>query len=327
MTDSLHAVQAVEVAPSVVCIGDPAGTLGRSNSVVVTAGGRTTVVDTLLTPLLAGEIRRVLDGRAVHADVIVNTHPHIDHVGGNAALPEARVVASAATAAMVATLATDTGFLADRFPAFASELRTLDIRIPDTVDAERDLPSGVELIELGHAHSPGDLALWLPDVGVLIGGDVCFRDVTPLALPGHADIQGWAAALSALSELNPKVVVPGHGSPGDARPLSLLQRYFDQLQELATDVISGAMTTDEAVDALGGLLPGWAEPGRHAVNLKTATAAHAAPNTAAFGRPQMHTPLPGPGDGARDTDKADQQPPGAQTQNPRPTQAQGVPSW
>jgi cyclase len=295
------------LTPDVVVAGDPAGTLGRANAVALLDGDRSVIVDTMLVPSLTAPLRRYLGRWGARPDLVVNTHPHADHVGGNAAFPRARIVAHAATVAMVAELAvqaSDPAFLAGLFPAFAGELATTDLVVPAPIDAA-DLPAGVELLELGPAHSPGDLALWVPAEEVIVCGDVCFNGVTPLALPGHASVTGWAAALDRIAALRPRHVVPGHGPATTGTTIAELREYLDVLLATATEVAAGGLSQQVAVERLTHApLAGWAEPGRHGLNLRVATAEVAGTGSVHAGAPQFAAAGHGhgrPGDGAPTT--------------------------
>ena len=67
----------------------------------------------------------------------------------------------------------------------------------------------VELIEVGPAHSPGDLIVHVPDERVVFAGDLVFVGVTPLMWVGP--VENWIAGLERIIELRPRVIVPGHG--------------------------------------------------------------------------------------------------------------------
>ncbi|MGH3793522.1 MAG: MBL fold metallo-hydrolase [Pseudonocardiaceae bacterium] len=287
-----HQHQVVTIAAGVTVVGDPIGTLGRSNSVVIDDGADAVVVDTMLAPSLTHCLHEVLRERGARARFVVNTHPHIDHIGGNAAFPDACVLAHPATVAMVTELARDTSFLGAMFPDFADELADLDVRIPEPVDAAVQLPERVQLLTLGPAHAPGDVALWLARDGILIAGDLCFNRITPLALPGHASISGWIRALDTCIALQPRLVVPGHGPVATVDTLRTLRGYLRSLRELAAEPGPDETPTEPALDRLmTAMADGWAEPGRHALNLKVAIAEHrgiAIPG--GHGRPRLEPP-------------------------------------
>jgi glyoxylase-like metal-dependent hydrolase (beta-lactamase superfamily II) len=66
----------------------------------------------------------------------------------------------------------------------------------------------------GGAHTPGDTMVWLPQKGVLFTGDVVYVDrmlgVLPVSHTKH-----WLASFAVIEQLNPKVLVPGHGDVTD----------------------------------------------------------------------------------------------------------------
>jgi glyoxylase-like metal-dependent hydrolase (beta-lactamase superfamily II) len=90
------------------------------------------------------------------------------------------------------------------------------------VAGERVLGSGrnaVHLLEVGAAHTRGDLVAWLPGRGVLASADVA-SGIVPMATP-TADLAHWSAQLERLRALRPRVVVPGHGAVGQGSGLLL----------------------------------------------------------------------------------------------------------
>ena len=70
----------------------------------------------------------------------------------------------------------------------------------------------VQLLYVGPAHTPGDLAVWLPQQKILFAGDVVYTErllaVIPIGNTAH-----WVQAFDKLMALNPKTIVPGHGRP------------------------------------------------------------------------------------------------------------------
>lgn len=82
-----------------------------------------------------------------------------------------------------------------------------------TGDDERLELGGVvfEFKHRGGAHTPGDTLVWLPQKDVLFTGDVVYVDRMLGVLP-VSNTRHWLATLDVLTQIQPKVLVPGHGS-------------------------------------------------------------------------------------------------------------------
>lgn len=70
----------------------------------------------------------------------------------------------------------------------------------------------VEVQHYGTAHTPGDIALWIPADRIVFTGDLMYTERLLAVLPiGSSD--GWVKAFDQLAALPARVVVPGHGHP------------------------------------------------------------------------------------------------------------------
>ena len=81
--------------------------------------------------VINGDVRDEIERRGARPELVLNTHHHADHVGGNAAFPGARLVAHPVTAGIVRSMAGRTGELGRLMPAYASELARLELRPPE----------------------------------------------------------------------------------------------------------------------------------------------------------------------------------------------------
>lgn len=66
----------------------------------------------------------------------------------------------------------------------------------------------------GGAHTPGDTMVWLPQKNVLFTGDVVYVDRLLGVLP-VSNTKRWLDTFAVIAQLNPQVLVPGHGSVTD----------------------------------------------------------------------------------------------------------------
>lgn len=192
---------------------------------------------------------------------VIDTHPHPENVLGNSGFAGAEVIASAATAEqMQGRCSICLQRLVDQLGA--SAMRDTVIRLPTRVVADgQTLILGkrqLRFLVFAQAHSRGDLAIILPDAGILFaGGLVNDRRVPDLR---EAALGGWLTALGVLEKLALPIVVPGHGSATDAAAITRFGHYLTDLKAACDRDI--AQRGDAASSGTRLALPqyaGWAE--------------------------------------------------------------------
>jgi glyoxylase-like metal-dependent hydrolase (beta-lactamase superfamily II) len=226
---------------------------------------------------------RAMSPAAASIGTLVNTHANGDHCYGNQLVTGAEIVASTASAremdevppTMLAslleaapTMGAAGAYLQQIFGAFTFE--GIEVAPPTTTfDAELELRVGdrtVRLLELGPAHTRGDVIVHLPDRGVLFTGDLVFHGGHPIIWAGP--VQRWIDACDRMLSLDATVVVPGHGPLGDRSCIEAQRGYFEWLVAEGTPRLhSGLSPLDAARDLAGGPYAGWGEGERLVVNL------------------------------------------------------------
>lgn len=103
----------------------------------------------------------------------------------------------------------------------------------------------IVLKHFGHAHSPDDMQLWLPEDEVLISGDFAFN-VRMLPVLEHTDMLAWQENWAQLEALNPKIIIPGHGGVTDLETVThYTMGYVNYMVEEVTKVLDdGGDLTD-----------------------------------------------------------------------------------
>ena len=254
----------VEVGNGVYAYLQPDGSWGWSNAGLVVGGEAATLVDTLFDLHLTREMLEAMSPmtRSAPISTVVNTHANGDHCYGNqlVAGPGVTFIASAATAAEIDEVpparlaemqrAAPPGPVAE-FAEFAfGPFDFTGIEVPpitETFVGRRALEGSgpaIELIEVGPAHTAGDILAWLPDERVVFTGDILFIGGTPIMWAGP--ITNWIQACDLIEELAPTVVVPGHGPLTDASGARDVGDYLRFLQAGVTERHSAGMTPTEA---------------------------------------------------------------------------------
>ncbi len=102
------------------------------------------------------------------------------------------------------------------------------------------------IIDVGGAHSPEDLMLFVEEDRVLFAGDLFFTGRIPYV--GNADSRAWLAALDKMAPLHSKVVLPGHGdvSNDPEKDVALTRDYLVYLRATMGAAASDLSDFDEA---------------------------------------------------------------------------------
>jgi cyclase len=214
------------------------GFVGKRNDanalVVVTAQG-VVLVDTSNNPpetrILQSFIKSVTDQPVRY---VVITQNHGDHTGGTPLFaPPANVLAHDRVARDWASWKPyQIQSWRKRFRERADALRSVDpIDTVLSFTESMTLHLGgktIELIYVDDPYNPGDIAVWLPQSGVLHAGFVGYIDRHPDIRPdySHGTTGGMLKQLEALAALQPKVMVPAHGPLGDEKDLHALADYL-----------------------------------------------------------------------------------------------------
>jgi len=211
-----------------------------------------------------------LAGQAPRA--LVNTHHHGDHTNGNCLLPFATVIGHELCREEIlkAGILRPEGLFepvewGDLVPA--PPFVTFDDRLDVYVD---DLK--IELIHLtSAAHTTNDVVAWIPEHRVLFSGDLVFNGGTPFVVMGS--VSGSLEALSLIVELEPEVIVPGHGAPGGVETVDSCGSYLRFLQQSTERAVAAGLTPLEAARELDlGDFADLLDPERLAGNLHRAFA-------------------------------------------------------
>jgi glyoxylase-like metal-dependent hydrolase (beta-lactamase superfamily II) len=208
-----------------------------SNNILFTGGEQSALVDSgyaTHAPQTLDLVAHLLRGRRL--DLLVNTHLHSDHCGGNAALQQAygcRTLIPEAEARAVrdwdeaALSYVATGQQCPRFGFDAT------ITAGDTL-----MLGALEWQVLGApGHDPHSVILYCPAERLLISADALWENGFGVIFPELEGESGFAearATLEQIAALDVRLVIPGHGAPF-ADVAGALERASRRLDYLAAD--------------------------------------------------------------------------------------------
>ena len=261
-TKGLH-----EVADGVHAYLQPDGGWGWSNAGLIAGDGASVLVDTLFDLRLTAEMLAAMEPITSHGAIttVVNTHANGDHCYGNelVAGPGVEIVASVAAAAemdetppeSLAALVDGVDQMPDALADFIRRnlgsfefggiTTTPPTRTFSGVDHFEVGGRAVELIEVGPAHTAGDVLVWLPDERVVFTGDILFIEGTPILWAGP--VTNWIDACDRIIELDAAVIVPGHGPLTDADGVRAVSEYLRTVEQGTRARHDAGMTATEAV--------------------------------------------------------------------------------
>lgn len=179
-------------------------------------------------------LQAALDGRSL--DLLINTHLHSDHCGGNALLQQTyacRTLIPLAEAPAVANW--DEDLLSYRATGQQCQRFTFDGCI---APGDQLTLAGLEWQVLAAAgHDPHSMILYCASEAILISADALWQHGFGVIFPeleGNSGFAEQAAVLQLIASLDPRLVIPGHGAPF-TDVSAALKRAHSRLAYLAAD--------------------------------------------------------------------------------------------
>jgi glyoxylase-like metal-dependent hydrolase (beta-lactamase superfamily II) len=267
----------------------PDGGWGWSNAGLIVDGDRSLLIDTLFDMTLTREMLAAMaDATGLAPEeigTVVNTHANGDHTHGNACCAKAEIIASAASAremeaftpAMLAAFVAGAPkmgaagkYVLDIFGAF--DFAGVEERLPTrTFSGELELKVGdkaVRLIEVGPAHTRGDVLAHVAGDKTVFTGDILFIDGTPIMWAGP--VGNWIAACDRILAMDVDIIVPGHGPITDKAGVARVKDYLAFCdREARKRFDAGLSVRDAAHDIALGDFASWGDAERIAVNIDT----------------------------------------------------------
>jgi glyoxylase-like metal-dependent hydrolase (beta-lactamase superfamily II) len=174
-------------------------------------------IEARATPVMAQRWIDVLRNRtALPFGDLVLTHYHAVRTLGASAFGARRIIATAATAALIEERgAQDWASEQGRMPRLFLGAESIPglTRPTTTFDEALTLDLGnriVELRHIGRGHTAGDLVVWLPDERILFAGDLVEAQAAPYM--GDAHVAEWSSTtLDNVAALGAEQLVGGRG--------------------------------------------------------------------------------------------------------------------
>jgi len=228
---------------------------------------------------------------------VINTHEDADHVWGNQLFEGAEIIAHRSVPERMKHVANPEELqkllhgvangstrqaLQALHPGLAAagqqlledyNLDGVKLVLPTTLfDARYELNldgTEVHLIYVGPCHQVGDIIIHVPKERVVFAGDVLFRQCTPMGWTGS--YEKWFKCLDLIAQLNPEVIVPGHGPLCGMEGVTEMRAYLHYLRDESKKCFDAGLPALEAAKRIEfGPYAEWRAPARLYMNVERA---------------------------------------------------------
>jgi glyoxylase-like metal-dependent hydrolase (beta-lactamase superfamily II) len=267
----------------------PDGTWGWSNAGLVVDGGESLLIDTLFDLKCTREMLAALQAATAAAQrigTLINTHSNGDHTFGNQLVPGAEIIASRRcaeemkehTSGELATMMRNWKTLGPGAAFFHEVMGTrfdfegIVLTLPTRAfEGELTLRVGakeVQLIEVGPAHTGGDILVHVPQDRTVFTGDILFVNGHPIIWAGP--VGNWIDACDLILGWDVETVVPGHGPITDMAGVRAMKHYLEYVRDEARQRYAAGLGYEEAARDIS-LRPfaDWTDPERIVVNVQS----------------------------------------------------------
>lgn len=194
---------------------------GGGNSGIILSDSLVVVIDTKMDQFaedLANDVKKMAGKRPV---LVINTHWHPDHIGGNHLFDQKDILAGGNYTSEEWEKENGAANIPGRWLK-----RPLLIPMADDTLLVYDLG--------GPVHTKGDLMVYSKKRKVLFGGDVILNKTSPI-LMANASGDGYIEALADCARLEVKTVVPGHGAIGGPEVITDFLWFFEDAKMAAME--------------------------------------------------------------------------------------------
>lgn len=181
---------------------------------------------------------------------VINTHYHGDHVFGNQIFTTeaADIVGHKnARSTLLKIGEQHKAFFRDYFKVPGME----DVVVtPPTLTFEKELSlqfngKTINIFHPDRAHTNTDSFVYIPELKMLITGDLFFNHALGFTGDPSCSLKGWIETLEEMERLDIETIIPGHGPLGNKDNLAEFRQYLEKLLAAVKQEIDKGKTVAE----------------------------------------------------------------------------------
>lgn len=195
---------------------------GGGNSGIINSDSLVVVVDTKMDDAADLLYKKVMEIAGTKPVLVINTHWHPDHVGGNPLFKNAGILAGGS-------------YTEEDWKKEAGE-KTLPNQ---WLKGKIVIPMGDDTLTVfnlaKNVHTSSDVMVYLHQHEILFGGDVILNKQAPVIM-GNADGDAYIDVLNDLpNQMDIKTIVPGHGPIGGIEMITNFRDFFADMKLAASN--------------------------------------------------------------------------------------------
>jgi glyoxylase-like metal-dependent hydrolase (beta-lactamase superfamily II) len=225
-----------------------------TNSVIIEGAHEVMLVDAQLTKTNAEKVLQQIQATKKPLSIIYITHEHADHFLGlevfKDAYPMVRILANSQVADRIsnvyqAKIDKWRGILGSGAASHVVPISKYDENFI-LFDNSR-----IEIMKSIQGDTDENSMLWLPWQKTLIAGDVVFNDMHVYTAETDMSARArWLNSLKQIRELNPSVVIPGHGKSGAALDATSAVTFTERYLSIFDEELKKAKDPDDLIKAM-----------------------------------------------------------------------------
>ena len=197
---------------------------GGGNSGIIYSDSLVIVIDTKMDDAAETLHKKVLEIAGNKPVLVINTHLHPDHIGGNKLYDNSSILAGGSYSKEDWIKEAGAESLPNRW-----------------VQDQLMIPIGTDTLTVFNlakdVHTQSDVMVYFHQRKVLFGGDVILNKQAPVIM-GIADGDAYMEVLGNLPQkFEIKTIVPGHGPIGGVELIEQFNQFFTDMKEAATHTV------------------------------------------------------------------------------------------